>query len=151
MRKAVPAIVLLLALCAARPAMAGFAVAASIGEGMVIHDDEVYRTPVNFEVLPSYGVGIVKMDLGMVFHVEDRVDMLLRPGVRVDLWILYARAAIPLKVTGDFDWGFMLGLGGNLVNLGIVSLFLEADASFYESSDFEIVPLEARLGVEIGF
>lgn len=133
------------------PAHAGVQIAGSVGEGMVLNGG-VSRSRVNFEVLPSYGFGPVSADLGFVFHLEDQVDLLLRPGARVDLWVLYARLAFPLKVTSGFDWGVLVGAGVEFLDLAVLSLFVEVDASFYDRLDFhEAVPLEFRLGVELGF
>ena len=131
-------------------AAAGVGIAGSIGEGVWLGGDEAVRTQVNFEVLPTYGFGLVSVDLGIVFHLEDRIDLLLRPGARLHLCPVYARLAFPLKVTDGFDWGFLVGVGA-AVGLGPVALFVEADTSFYDGVDFEVVPLEFRLGVEIGF
>jgi hypothetical protein len=137
---------------AAPAARAGIQVAGSIGEGLLLGGDDVRRTSVNFEVLPSYSFGIVSADLGFVFNLEDQVDLLLRPGARLDLWVLYGRLAVPLKVTSGFDWGLLLGVGVEFVNLSVLSFFFEIDASFYDRFDFhEAVPLEGRLGVEVGF
>ena len=133
----------------ARPAAASLSLATSLGVGMTF--DPVERTDVNVEVLPAYSLGVIKFDLGMLFHMENRVDLLLRPGVRINLPFLYGRVALPLKVTGPFDWGFMFGAGRNLVNLGPLKLFAEINATLYRKSDFKIVPVEARLGVELGF
>lgn len=135
----------------ATPAWAGFTIAGSVGEGIVVQDGDVARSRVNFEVLPSYGVGIVSLDVGLVFHFEDQVDLLVRPGVRLDLWVLYGRVAFPLRVTDGFDWGIMAGIGADIFSLSVLSLFVEADASFQESVDFQVVPVELRLGLEIGF
>ena len=134
-----------------RSASAGINIAASIGEGFAIHKGDFSRTPVNFEALPNYSIGPVHIDLGFVFHFEDQIDLLIRPGVRVSFWLLYLRAAVPMKVTDGFDYGFMAGIGGNLFNVGVLSLFLEADASIWKETDFRRVPIEFRLGVEIGF
>ncbi len=149
-RHGLAALLLIALVGAAAPAHAGFRVGGSIGEGLIFKDG-THRTPVNFEVLPSYEIGILSADVGVVFHLEDQVDLIVRPGVRVNLWLLYARAAIPMRVTNDFDWGFMVGLGANVLNLGVVSLFVEADASFYKSTDFKTIPIEARAGIQIGF
>jgi len=133
-------------------ARAGVQVAGSIGEGLLLSDGATHRTPVNFEVLPSYSFGIVSADLGFVFNLEDQVDLLLRPGARLDLWVLYGRVAFPLKVTSGFDWGVLLGLGIEFVDLSVLSFFFEVDASFHDRFAFhESVPLEGRLGVEVGF
>ncbi len=142
-------LVLCAVLLGASSAQAGLSVAASLGGGMKF--DPLERTPVNLEVTPSYGVSIVKFDFGVLFHLEGAVRLLVRPGVRVNILVLYARGALPLKVTGDFDWGFLVGLGGNLVNLGPVKLFAEANASFFQEHDFKEFPVEARLGLELGF
>ncbi len=149
MRIALTSLVLLCVLALSTPAKAGFGIGASVGEGVLL--DAGSRTAVNVEVLPSYSFGIVSADIGFVFHMEDEVDLLIRPGARLNFWLLYARVALPFRASGDFDWGFMVGLGANLLNGGVVKLFIEADASFYEQTDFEVVPLEARLGIEIGF
>lgn len=145
------AVSFLAALFATPPAHAGVNIAASIGEGFVVGDGDVSRSPVNLEALPSYGIGPVHIDLGFVFHFEDRVDLLVRPGVRIGFWKMYVRVAAPMKVTDGFDYGFMAGIGAKLFHIGVLSLFLEADATVWQETDFTVVPIELRAGIEIGF
>lgn len=142
--------VLLGATLGAAPARAGVAIAGSIGEGLVLADG-VERSRVNFEVLPSYSIAFFSADLGFVFHLEDQVDLLLRPGVRLQVWRVYGRLAFPLKVTAGFDWGVLVGAGIDIVDFSVLTLFFEVDASFYDRLEFaEAVPLEFRLGLELG-
>lgn len=125
-------------------------ISVSVGEGMLVDGDIVGRTPVNFEVMPHLSVSIVKFDVGVLFSLEPPVDVVLRPGLRVDIPVAYFRAAVPLRITDPFDWGFLGGVGFDLT-LAFVTVFLEIDASVYERTSFQVVPIEGRLGVELGF
>ena len=77
----------------------------------------------------------------------------MRPGARVFVpGILYGRVAFPIAMSGDGNWGFMMGIGKNVLNLAALKLFVEVDATFWEQVNFsDVVPLEARVGLEIGF
>ena len=129
---------------------AAMGVGVSVGEGVVIGEETV-RTPVDLEILPSFGFGMLKADMGVLIEMEKENRVLLRPGIRLDLWLIYARSGMQMVVSGDYDWGFLLGVGADLIDLGFASLFLEVDASFFDSSNFEIVPIQGRLGLDFGF
>ncbi len=129
-------------------------VGVSLGEGMVVGGDKVRRTDVNLEALVFYGLGILKFDMGLLVNLENPDSpLVLRPGVRVFVpGLLYGRAAIPVSLSKNSDWGFLFGVGRNLLNLGAIKLFAELDATFMDSVSFsDAVPIELRVGLEIGF
>jgi hypothetical protein len=126
-------------------------VSLSVGEGIAVVDGKVHRGPVNFEFIPSFSIPFVKFDLGLVVTSEKPVDFQIRPGVRVTPPWLYVRAAIPLKVTHGFDYGFLLGVGKDLFSIGIASIFLEVDSFWTKHRGFDNLPVEGRLGVSLGF
>lgn len=126
-------------------------ITASVGEGVMWVKGSADRTPFNFELIPSYSFLIVKLDLGFLMNFEKKVDFMLRPGVRVCPPFLYVRGAIPLKLTHGFDYGFLLGVGKNILSLGVFSLFIEIDTFFTKKGGFDVVPIEGRLGIEVGF
>ncbi len=135
-------------------AFAGPGVAFSLGEGFTVGEGDTQRTDFNLEALVYYGIGIIRADLGLLFNVENPdSDIILRPGARVYVpGILYGRVAFPVAMSGDGNWGFMMGIGKNLLNLAALKLFVEVDATFWEQVNFsDVVPLEARVGLEIGF
>ncbi|MBM4386772.1 MAG: hypothetical protein FJ088_03475 [Deltaproteobacteria bacterium] len=135
--------------------IAGFSfvnnVSLSAGEGVIWVNGEASRTPFNLELVPSFSFAIVKIDLGLWMDFENKTDFMLRPGVRICPPFLYVRGAIPLRLTNGFDYGFLLGLGKNLLSLGIASIFIEVDTYFTKEGEFDVVPVEGRIGVEVGF
>lgn len=128
-------------------------VTVTAGEGVLLRDGEATRSRVNLEVIPSVGmIKILRIDLGMLLTVERPVDFWLRPGVRVGLPIIYGRAAIPLRLTSGFDWGFLLGLGSEVVSLGPIAIVLEVDTFLTDDGGFgDVVPIEGRAGLSVGF
>lgn len=156
MRKALMMAVLVTAIAAAFPrvSMASPGVGASLGEGLLKIDGDVHRTDVNLEALVFYGLGIAQFDLGLLFNMENTSnDIVVRPGARLSIpGILYGRVAFPFQLAGDSDWGIMLGVGRNLLSLGVVKVFAEMDATFMDSVSFsDAVPIEFRIGVSLGF
>ncbi len=126
----------------------------SLGEGLVVGGDKVQRTDVNLEAQAFYSLGILKFDLGLLFNLEAPDSaLLLRPGTRVYVpGLLYGRVAIPIVLSGSSDWGLLLGVGRNLLNLGALKIFAELDATFMDSVGFsDVVPIELRVGLEFGF
>lgn len=136
---------------AARPAHALPKVALSLGQGVVFHDG-AHSTPFQGELTGSWSFMIVQADVGLLQELTKTTDFILTPGVRVNLLSLFVKAGVPIRLTGQDDWGFRLGAGWTMFSLGIVGLFLEVDAMFWKSVDFkDSVPITGRLGVEIGF
>jgi hypothetical protein len=123
----------------------------SAGEGVYWVKGDAKRTPFNAEVIPSFSFMLLKFDLGLVSVFEPEFNFMLRPGVRVCPPILYFRGAVPLKLTHGFDYGFLLGAGKNLISIGIASIFIEIDTFFTKKGGWDIVPVEARAGIEFGF
>jgi hypothetical protein len=136
-----------LILCAARPA-AGFGVGLSVGSGLIAKSD-IQRIPLNIEVTPFYKLAILYADLGFLFPADSPRDLILRPGARIDLKILYLRGAVPIQVTGTTDVGFLIGVG-TLFSLGPVGLFVEANGTFSKERGRN-VPIEFRGGLQLGF
>ena len=127
-------------------------VSLSVGEGAIWTHGNAHRLPVSVELIPSMSVlMILKVDLGMYLTTEKPADFMVRPGIRVCTPFLYGRLAFPLKLTHGFDYGFLVGVGRDLVNLSIISLFIEVDTFFMHDTGFKAIPVEGRLGVSVGF
>ena len=140
-----------------RPALAGFALNFSVGEGLDVHSGGgVDRGRFNLELVPAWSFDLdpafVSVDLGFHFFAEPPVELSLRPGLRIGMKWLYARGAIPLKLNNGFDWGFLLGLGSEFIAFGPLGLFLEVDTFFTKSRDWvDPVPIEFRAGIALRF
>lgn len=123
------------------------------------------RRPIDFEVMPYYGFGLLSIDLGIVFNVESRTDLgfafHFRPGIRVfPLLGLYARGYLDLDVdqittmvsnTGAMKASFEghLGLGvGYQLKAGPWGAFVEVGVAprLWGSGVFNM-PFEVRLGL----
>ena len=138
-----------------RPAVAGFALNFSIGEGVDVGSGgALHRGRFNLEAIPAWSFDLdpafLSVDLGFHFFAEPPVELTLRPGVRIGLKWIYARGAIPLKVNNGFDWGFLLGLGSEFISWGPLGLFLEADTFFTRDRDWvNPVAIEFRFGLAL--
>jgi hypothetical protein len=147
-------VLLLLVTLAPAPASAEFGVAASAGIGAIFRDKEVDRSNVDLEILLFYKMSMIKFDLGMRLDMED-IDQKIQllPGVRIDLPIVYLRAAVPLTVHGPFDWGFLVGLGVDYHFMKVLGVFAEVDTTIYleDGDPTSHWPLEVRAGLELTF
>jgi hypothetical protein len=154
-----------------RPSYNGyrFGLALTLGEGMYFfhygdyHD--VYRGPVSLEVVPSYGWGWFKVDLGLYMTLESiRIaggnvgnwNFTFRPGGRVTSpWFpLYFRFAFPLQLQlHHFDFGIMFGLGLDIHIVGNLGFVFEVDTTLSKYLEWggDGVPLEFRGGVSFHF
>jgi len=144
--------VLLAALVAlSAPAMAMPKVALSVGQG-VLFKDGAHATAVQGELTGSWSFALVQADLGLLQELTKTRDLMLTPGLRLNLLSLFVKAGLPMRMSGNFDWGFRLGAGWTMLSLGVVGLFVEVDAMFWKDYDFkDYVPITGRLGLEIGF
>lgn len=164
-RRMLPLLVALLLLPAT--ARAGVDLGISAGTGISFTGqsgvDAVERLPVDLEVSggPTFGPLAVEIGLKTVLeenrglHFSERA-FLLRPGIRVDVKVIYLRGAVPLRLaTGDdFSWGLLAGAGWNIVPLGPLKLFLEGNARFTrkeQGSGFNFGAIETRLGLRASF
>ncbi len=147
-------VLLLLVTLGPAPASAEFGVAASAGIGAIFRDKEVDRSNVDLEILLFYKMSMIKFDLGMRLDMED-IDQKIQllPGVRIDLPIVYLRAAVPLTVHGPFDWGFLVGLGVDYHFMKVLGVFAEVDTTIYleDGDPTSHWPLEVRAGLELTF
>lgn len=151
MRRAVLSVAILaLWLGSTTEARAGFGVGGSVGTGFFVKDGSATRTPINIEVLPFFKVGPLYADLGITFDFDRGNNLGFRPGLRLDLSVLYGRFAVPLRVTGGFDYGFLVGLG-HIFGIGPAGLFIEADAAFSNERGLSAVGAEFRAGVQFAF
>ncbi len=153
-RKAVLSTLLVTACVLATPrAEAGFGVGGSIGSGFY-YNGGVNRTSTNLEIMPFWKLALISVDLGMKFNMEEvnrlSYDFQLRPGVRLDLKLLYLRAAIPLRVNAGGDYGFLFGVGWSF-GVGPVGIFIEADGNFSKELGFSNPGVDFRVGVQFGF
>jgi hypothetical protein len=127
---------------------------ASAGIGAIFRDKEVDRSNVDLEILLFYKMSMIKFDLGMRLDMED-IDQKIQllPGVRIDLPIVYLRAAVPLTVHGPFDWGFLVGLGVDYHFMKVLGVFAEVDTTIYleDGDPTSHWPLEVRAGLELTF
>ncbi len=147
-------VLLLVVSLAPAPAAADFGVAASTGIGAMFRDKEVDRSHVDLEILLFYKMKMLKIDLGMRMDMED-IDQKIQvlPGVRVDLPIVYLRAAVPVNVHGPFDWGVLVGLGFDYHFMKVLGVFAEVDTTIYlkDGDPTSHWPLEFRVGLELTF
>lgn len=137
----------------------------TIGEGMVFHDGDVFRGPVNLELVPSFGWKWFKFDLGLLVTLEsleiDGSDIghwnfTFRPGGRLTppMIPLYFRVAFPLVLQRDnFDFGVMFGVGVDIKVFKILGIIIEVDTSLNNDYSWggDYVPLEFRVGLSLKF
>ena len=142
-----------------------FGLQLTIGEGMYFIHQDVYRSPVTLELVPSIGWSWFKFDLGLSTTLESvqiagsdvgHWDFTFRPGGRLTppMIPLYLRVAFPLKIQRDnFDWGLMFGAGVDIHIIAILGVVFEIDTALTDDLDWggEGVPLEFRLGVSLHF
>ena len=147
----IAAVAALLMCITAGNSQAGFGVGVSIGKGFYFPKG-FEHTPFNAEVIPSYKISMVSIDLGVVVDFENKIDFSLRPGIRAELSSFYGRLAIPLKLTNGFDYGFVIGLGWNMLKMGMIKLFLEVDGTLSKHFGWlKNVPIELRVGARFDF
>jgi hypothetical protein len=137
----------------------------TIGEGMVFYQGDVYRRPVNLELVPSFGWKWFKFDLGLVVGLESlevagtdigHWAFTFRPGGRLTppMIPLYLRVAFPLVCQRDnFDFGVMFGLGVDIKVFKILGIIIEVDTSLNDDYSWggDGVPLEFRVGISLKF
>lgn len=139
-------------------AQAGIGIGANVGTGFtVVKDppagaDKINRTSTNVEIMPFYKFAMVSIDCGVLFELEElnnaKRHYTLRPGVRVNIPMVYLRAAVPLRLNDEFDYGILVGLGTKFGIGDLVGVFIEADANLYKDPSFDVVPIEFRAGVQ---
>jgi hypothetical protein len=142
-----------------------FGLQLTIGEGMYFIHNDVYRSPVSLELVPSLGWSWFKFDLGLSTTLESvqiagsdvgHWDFTFRPGGRLTppMIPLYLRVAFPLKIQRDnFDSGVMLGAGLDIHIIAILGIVFEIDTAFMDDLDWGGggVPLEFRIGASLHF
>jgi hypothetical protein len=150
--KALFAIALTGTLLWASDARAGFGIAGSIGSGFFVKDGNTTRLGTNFEVLPHYKIAMIYADLGIVGTFERDTSVSFRPGVRLDLSLLYARLAVPLRMpsTSEVDYGLLIGVG-KIFQAGPIGVFVEVDVAWSDKLGWGYLPVEFRGGVQFGF
>ena len=121
-----------------------------IGEGLAVYDEEVYRSKVSLELLPSFHIAWFRADLAVTVLVEPEMAVILRPGARFAGGMFYSRVAFQAVVTPVLTTGLLLGAGMELELGKSWSLMAELDISLWFEA-LAVVPLEARLGVSYGF
>lgn len=155
---AIASVLLVSVILAPAQASADFGVAASAGIGAIFKDKDkdvsVDRSHVDLEILLFYKLNMLKIDLGMRMDMED-IDQKIQllPGVRVDLPVVYVRAAVPVNVHGPFDWGVLVGLGVDYEIMKVLAIFAEVDTTIYldDGDPTSHWPLELRAGLELTF
>jgi hypothetical protein len=81
---------------------------------------------------------------------ERDTSLSFRPGARLDLSILYARLAVPLRYNGGFDSGLLIGIG-KIFSVGPIGIFVEVDLAWSNNIGWSYFPVEFRGGVQFGF
>ncbi|MCK6512460.1 hypothetical protein L6R29_21230 [Myxococcota bacterium] len=142
----------------------GFSVSLTAGGryGFVVNEPSQSQrtTPwgMSLELLPSYRIAIISIDLGIVGDFLQR-EMIFRPGLRVHLGWFYLRMAMPFSIllaaaSGQpYDLGVMVGAGVQIRFQRFAFLF-EANVSPFllELNNRGLqMPLEVRLGVGYHF
>ena len=131
---------------------AGIGLGASLGTGFFRSNGSTNRIPTNVEVMPFIKIAIVSIDLGILFDLEElhktSRHYTLRPGARVDIPLVYLRAAAPLQLNDGFDYGILLGVGHNFSIAKVIGIFVEADVHMTKELGFDAVPVEFRAGVQ---
>ncbi len=134
------------------PAANAIGLGASLGTGFVHSYGETNRTPTTLEIMPFFNIAIVSIDLGILFDFEELNNTsrhyTLRPGARVELPVVYVRAAVPLQLNDGFDYGILVGVGHNFSIAKVFGIFVEADANFLKKPAFDAIPFELRAGVQ---
>ena len=148
------AVLLLVLALVPAPAAADVGVAASVGMGMLFEDEDVGRTDASLEVMLFYKLSMIKIDLAMRMDMEN-IDQMVQilPGVRLDVPLVYLRAAVPVNVHGPSDWGFLVGIGMDYHFMNVLGVFAELDTTIYlkDGDPASHWPLELRAGVELTF
>jgi hypothetical protein len=159
------ALAVALAALAAAPlaARAGVLVEVSAGSGARVDPSPVERIPTNLMVAPGFGLGPVKLQVGLLGNLGDvkdsKFDLALRPMVTLKppVFPMYLRGILAVNglVEGptEVDWGAALGTSFGLFGLGA---FLEAGV-LPQDLEVEIAPgveetqrfwlVEGRLGL----
>jgi hypothetical protein len=156
MRLILPLFTILLSL----PAQAGLAFSIDTGAAMVMPtglEGKSENVGPNLNVNIGYQMGnSLRLDLGAVLGQEETIGTeLLRPGgfqglrPAAKLFLLggsiYAKASLPVSLSGDSKLGLMVGGGYELKLLGLLGGFVEASTG-YEGAAGGMVPLEVRAG-----
>jgi hypothetical protein len=142
-----------------------FGLQLTIGEGMYFIHNDVYRSPVTLELVPSLGWSWFKFDLGVSTTLESleiagsdvgHWDLTFRPGGRLTppFIPLYVRVAFPLKIQQDnFDWGLMFGAGLDIHIIALLGIVFEIDTALTDDLDWGGggIPLEFRIGISLHF
>lgn len=151
-------VVMCLAIFSVPAAQAGIGLGASLGTGFtVVKDpppatDKISRAPTTVEVIPFYKLSLLSIDCGILFDLEElnnaERSYTLRPGVRVNIPMVYLRAAVPLILEPEFDYGILLGLGSKFGIGDLIGIFVEADINLFKEPSFDIIPIEFRAGIQ---
>ncbi|MDD5224770.1 MAG: hypothetical protein PHE84_12370 [bacterium] len=144
-------------------AQAGIGLGASLGTGFIHKDGDTERVPTNVEVTPFIKIAIVSLDLGINFDLEElntnakSRHYTLRPGARVEIPLVYLRAAVPIQLnegtqldtlTKGRDYGFILGIGHNFSIAKVIGILIEVDANM--SHEYDFTPkIEFRGGLQL--
>jgi hypothetical protein len=136
-------------------AHAGFGVGGSVGGGFFVSNGSANRTSLNLAIDPFYKVGILYLDMGLVFDFEQISPqpqrITLTPGARLDFKLLYIRAAVPIQLNHPIDYGFLFG-AGHMFNLGKhLAAYVEVDAVLQRDLGWSTVPIEFRGGMQYAF
>jgi hypothetical protein len=133
------------------PAANAIGLGATLGTGFNLRGDHD-RVPTNVEVMPFFNIAMVSIDLGILFDLEEPDNAertyTLRPGVRVEIPFVYLRAAAPLQLKPDFDYGILAGVGHKFSIAKVIGIVVEVDTHLTKELGFDLIPVELRAGVQ---
>ena len=158
MRIAIPALSLaLVSLLAAPSAHAGFGAVGWLGYGHVFQEGEDVDLGPTIEVGPSFSVLLAAVDLTYWNDLDEAGDSSqLRLGGRITPPVipLYGRLALGLPLDGDVrdaaGVDVVIGAGFEALSLPLFSLTVGLDYHYWTEGT-DIHPLEAKVGVALGF
>ena len=122
----------------------------TLGLGVVVFDEDAYRSHLAAELLPAVRFDWFRVELGIGLTVEPPIAATLRPGVRFYLGPVYLRPTFQLLLHPVVTWGALFGFGGEVPLAAGWSFCAEVDAGFWYA-DTVSVPVEGRLGVSYAF
>ena len=134
------------------PAANAIGLGATLGTGFVRSNGETNRMPTSVEVMPFFNIAIVSIDLGVLFDLEELNNAdrtyTLRPGARVEIPLVYLRAAAPLQLKPEFDYGILVGVGHKFSIAKVIGILIEVDTHLTKELGFDAIPVEFRAGVQ---
>jgi hypothetical protein len=136
-------------LAAQGAARADLGLSFSLGAGFTF-GERAGPTSATAELTPFYDLGGFLLDLGLLYDFNTTRALTLRPGFRIEMDVLYFRAAMPLQVANGRDFGVYAALGKTF-QFDTLGAFLEVGKAFLHERGVASSPLEVRLGLNFHF